>query len=71
VASALTALSGPDMIEGLIAGERDPPTLADLARGRVRSKIPGIGERTAAHSANYTAMALAVPRGGTGRALVT
>jgi hypothetical protein len=40
VASALTTLSARDMIEALIAGERDPAVLADLARGRMRTKIP-------------------------------
>jgi transposase len=42
VASALTTLSARDMIEALIAGERDPAVLADLARGRMRSKIPDL-----------------------------
>ena len=40
VASALTTLSARDMIEALIAGERDPAVLANLARGKMRSKIP-------------------------------
>ena len=42
VASSLTTLSARDMIEALIAGERDPRTLAELARGRMRSKIPDL-----------------------------
>jgi transposase len=42
VASALTTLSARDMIEALIAGERDPAVLADLARGRMRAKIPDL-----------------------------
>jgi transposase len=42
VASALTTLSARAMIEALIAGERDPAVLADLARGRMRSKIPDL-----------------------------
>jgi transposase len=33
VASKLTTPSARDMIEALIAGERDPAVLADLARG--------------------------------------
>jgi hypothetical protein len=40
VASKLTTLSARDMIEALIAGERDPAVLADLARGVMRKKIP-------------------------------
>jgi transposase len=42
VASALTTLSARDMIEALITGERDPVVLAELARGRMRSKIPDL-----------------------------
>jgi transposase len=38
VASTLTTLSARDMIEALIAGERDPQVLAGLARGRMRVK---------------------------------
>ncbi len=38
VASSMTALSVRDMIEALIAGERDPQVLAGLARGRMRAK---------------------------------
>ena len=42
VASTLTTLSSRDMIEALVSGERDPAVLADLARGRMRSKIPDL-----------------------------
>jgi transposase len=42
VASSLTTLSARDMIEALIAGERNPGVLAELARGRMRSKIPDL-----------------------------
>jgi transposase len=38
VASKLDTLSTRDMIEALIRGERDPKTLAELARGRMRGK---------------------------------
>jgi transposase len=38
VASKLDTLSVRDMLEALIAGERDPKVLASLARGRMRSK---------------------------------
>jgi len=44
VASTLTTLSTRDMIEALIRGERDPRTLAGLARGRMRSKQPALVE---------------------------
>ena len=38
VASSLDTLSVRDMLEALIAGERDPAVLAGLARGRMRAK---------------------------------
>lgn len=39
VASKITTRSARDMIEALIAGERDPHVLADLARGVMRAKL--------------------------------
>lgn len=44
VASKLRTVSARDMVEALIAGQRDPATLADLARGRMRSKQPALVE---------------------------
>jgi len=38
VASRIDTLSVRDMIEALIAGQRDPRALADLARGRMKAK---------------------------------
>jgi transposase len=38
VASTLDTVSARDMIEALIAGERDPHVLAGLARGRMKSR---------------------------------
>jgi transposase len=38
VASSLDTLSVRDMLEALIAGERDPGVLAGLARGRMKAK---------------------------------
>jgi transposase len=38
VASKLTTISAQDMIQALIAGERDPRVLAGLARGRMRAR---------------------------------
>lgn len=42
VASSLGTKSARDMIEALIAGERDPRALSDLARGVMRKKIPDL-----------------------------
>ena len=40
VASSVLTKSARSMIEALIAGERDPEALAQLAQGRMRSKMP-------------------------------
>ena len=55
VASSLTTASARDMVEALIGGERDPAVLAQLARGVMRRKIPGLeiacdGRFTASHA---------------------
>jgi transposase len=42
VASKMDTLSVRDMLEALIAGERDPRRLAELARGRMKSKRPAL-----------------------------
>jgi transposase len=44
VASDITGVSGRAMLEALIDGQRDPAVLADLARRRMRSKIPALTE---------------------------
>jgi transposase len=44
VACKLDTLSTRDMIEALIRGERDPKTLAELARGRMRGKRAALVE---------------------------
>ena len=44
VASDITGVSGRAMLEALIAGDRDPAGLADLAKRRMRSKIPELTE---------------------------
>jgi transposase len=42
VATDVLGVSGRDMLEALIAGETDPEKLADLARRRLREKIPAL-----------------------------
>jgi transposase len=44
VASTLDTLSVRDMLEALIAGERDPKRLAELARGKMKTKRPALIE---------------------------
>jgi len=44
VASDILGVSGRAMLEALIAGDDDPATLADLAKRRLRNKIPELTE---------------------------
>jgi transposase len=44
VASRVWTKSGRDMVEALMAGQRDPDRLAELAQGRMRAKIPALRE---------------------------
>ena len=44
VASDILGKSGRAMLEALIAGERNPHVLAELALGRLRSKQPALLE---------------------------
>lgn len=44
VASDVLGKSGRDMIEALLAGVSDAEALADLARGRMRAKLPALRE---------------------------
>jgi transposase len=47
VASEITGVSGRAMLEALAAGERDPAVLADMAKRRLRLKIPELTEALA------------------------
>src|SRR3954462_12407804 len=44
VAADLTGVSSRAMLEALTGGQRDPVALADLAKRRLRSKIPELAE---------------------------
>lgn len=44
VATQITGVSGRAMLEAMVAGQRDPEVLADLARRRLRAKIPQLRE---------------------------
>jgi transposase len=44
VACDITGVSGRAMLEALIAGQRDPAVIAELAQRRMRSKIPALTE---------------------------
>jgi transposase len=42
VATDVLGVSGRQMLEALISGTRDPKVLAELARGRLRAKLPAL-----------------------------
>jgi transposase len=42
VATDVLGVSGRDMLAALLGGEQDPETLAELARGRLRAKLPAL-----------------------------
>lgn len=58
VASATLGKSGRAMIEALIAGERDPQVLAQLAKGRLRIKIPALVKALDSRFAEHHAVLL-------------
>jgi transposase len=49
VASEVLSLSGRHMLEALLAGQQDPAALAQLALGRMRTKLPQLREALAGH----------------------
>jgi transposase len=53
VASDIFGVSGREMMAALIAGERDPKALAQLARARMRAKIPLLEEAFVGHFTNH------------------
>jgi transposase len=57
VASRVLTQSGRAMIEALIAGERDGARLAELAKGKLRPKIPALSEALAGHFGSHHAVA--------------
>jgi transposase len=53
VASDSFGVSGRDMLAALIAGERDPKVLAQLARGRMRAKRSVLQEAFTGHFSDH------------------
>lgn len=49
VASSLTTVSARAMLTAMIDGERDPLVLAELAKGKMRSKIPDLAQALEGH----------------------
>ena len=58
VASDIFGVSGREMMAALIAGERDPKALAQLARARMRAKIPLLEEAFVGHFTDHHAFLL-------------
>jgi transposase len=59
VASDIFGVSGRDMMAALIAGERNPQVLAQLARSRMRVKIPQLEEAFVGHFTDHHRFLLA------------
>jgi transposase len=58
VASEVLSTSGRHMIEALIAGQKDPATLAQMAIGRMRNKLPQLADALNGHfGAHHAAVA--------------
>ncbi|WP_409329954.1 transposase [Trujillonella humicola] len=49
VASSLTTASARAMLAAMIAGEQDPQALAEVAKGKMRRKIPALTEALTGH----------------------
>jgi len=58
VASDIFGVSGRDMMAALVAGERDPKVLAQLARTRMRVRIPQLEEAFVGHFDDHHAFLL-------------
>src|SRR5215217_438826 len=56
VAADVLGVSGRAMLRALLAGERDPMVLAELARGRLRSKLPELREALRGHFSAHHAL---------------
>jgi Recombinase zinc beta ribbon domain len=63
VATHLLGTSGRAMLDALVVGTTDPPVLADLARGKLRKKLPALRQalvgRFRAHHAFFVSQLLA------------
>ncbi|MFK4042923.1 IS110 family transposase [Nonomuraea wenchangensis] len=58
VASSIFGVSGRAMLAALLAGERNPARLAELARGRMRAKIARLEEAFTGHFTDHHAFLL-------------
>lgn len=56
VISDLLGLSGRQMLQALVAGERDPRVLAEMAGGPMRAKLPRLREALTGHFDDHRAL---------------
>ena len=61
VATDIMGVSGRAMLEALIAGRADPATIAELARGRMRAKIPVLPQALSGIVRDHHRLLLATP----------
>jgi transposase len=59
VASKTLTVSGRAMLDALVAGQRDPEALAELARGRMRAKIPALRDALEGRFGDHHALLIA------------
>ena len=55
VATHMHGVSARNMLDALVAGERDPEVLADMAKGRLRNKFPELTEALTGHFSEHHA----------------
>jgi transposase len=55
VATRVLGASGRAMLDALVSGTTDPEVLADLAKARLRTKIPALREALEGHFSNHHA----------------
>lgn len=56
VASSLNTVSARAMLTAMINGETDPLVIADLAKGRMRGKIPDLAQSVTGHFGTHHAL---------------
>jgi Transposase len=64
VASDILTVSGRLMLKALVAGERDPETLAELSKGIMRKKIPALREALRGRFGDHHALQSGCHHGG-------
>jgi transposase len=60
VAADILGVSGRAMLKALVAGERDPQALAELARGRLRAKLPQLRQALTGRFGDHHALLVGV-----------